>query len=156
MKVEDLIEHRNKLNAKIEAIEIEKAQLVRKLKAVDILLEGSVPPASDIIDNPSFKENKKWTFNASRKRPVPPHAVRISHRSSLIGAVEEMAKKQPGGFDSVQLLNALQSAYPEFNLKETKHISSPLSDLVDKGVLVVERKRIGAKPNVYRVAEVKH
>ena len=51
------------------------------------------------------------------------------------------------------LLKALQAVYPEFKLGETKHISSPLSDLVKKGVLTLERSRMGTRPNIYRVAQ---
>jgi hypothetical protein len=151
MNTEDLLAHRVQLVQRLETIELEKSQLVRKLKAIDVLLEGSDPVAeigAEHIDK-EMLTMRQVTTKKPRKRIVPPHTVRFSARTSLIGAVEEMALKQPGPFDSVHLLKALQEAYPEFNLGETKHISSPLSDLVERGVLVIERERSGAMPNIY-------
>jgi|SRR5581483_1111614 hypothetical protein len=156
MKNEDLIEHRAQLNARLEAVEAEKTQLVRKLKAVEVLLEGNDAECSSKthpIDNQLVKVEKGVPLEPLRRRSPPAHAVRVSPRSSLIGAVQKVASEQPGEFDSSQILTALQSAYPEFKLTETKHISSPLSDLTKRGVLVIERKRIGTKPNIYRVAK---
>lgn len=158
MKTKDLLEHRAQLDAKLEAVEQEKAQLVRKLKAVDVLLEGSnltkragsmapfISP-SGAVKGKATKENR---LGKPHKYKAPAHAVRTSPRSSLIDAVCEVAKKQKGSFDSGQLLKALQSEYPEFNLTETKHISSPLSDLVKRGALTIEQIRKGKKPNIYR------
>jgi hypothetical protein len=155
MKVEYFQEHKSQLNARLETIELEKAQIVRKLKALDILLEENRPrdpiPMKQIVVQ-SVTTNRGTDSVVARKHSIPAHAVRFSNRISLIGAVEEIAKKQTGAFDSGVLLKALQTSYPEFNLGETKHISSPLSDLVKKGVLVIDRRRIGTRPNIYRLA----
>ena len=157
MKLQDLLEHRSQLKAKLDSIEVEKAQIVRKLKAIDVLLEGDEtaspgrPPG-----RPQRAESEALMFQrqvaalAQRKRGVSPHAVRVSSRSSLIDAVHQVALKQLREFDSVQLLKALQVEYPEFKLTETKHISSPLSDLVKRGALAIVRKRVGNIPNIYR------
>jgi hypothetical protein len=153
MTNEDLAKYKAWLASKLESVEAEKAQLVKKLRAIDILLEGSDlqhnegPPSAPFAmpGVPQGPEKGKV-----RKYTAPAHAVRTSPRSSLIDAVREVAIKQLGTFDSGQLLKALQSEYPEFQLSETKHISSPLSDLVKKGVLVLEQKRVGSKSNVYR------
>lgn len=156
MKVKYLLEHRGQLNARLEEIEAEKAQLVRKLKALDILLEGSRENPKTSLEHvvkQSVMQKKKSGQILTRKHRIPAHAVRFSDRISLIGAVQEVAMKQPGTFDSNVLLKALQSAYPEFHLGETKHISSPLSDLVKKGVLVMERKRLGSRANIYRAVQ---
>ena len=148
------MEHRAQLNEKLQAVEIEKVQLIRKLKAIDVLLEGSDVRSvgSRAVSVPPLPASElgKSSLVKTRKRTVPLHAVRTSPRSSLIDAVRDVARKQLGVFDSVQLLAAIQAEFPEFQLTETKHISSPLSDLVKRGVLVLEQKRIGSKPNIYR------
>ena len=152
MNTEDLLAHRVQLVQRLETIELEKSQLVRKLKAIDVLLEGSDSVAeivSEHVGKEMFASRQVDLPGKPRKRIVPPHTVRFSARTSLIGAVEEVALKQPGSFDSVHLLKALQEAYPEFHLGETKHISSSLSDLVKRGVLIIERERSGAMPNIY-------
>ena len=155
MKLEDLLEHRAELTARLEVIEAEKAHLVRQLKALEVLLEGVKLPSSDARTTVRVRRASRpnAVLEPPRRRAIPSHAVRVSSRTSLIGAVQDVALKQQGTFDSVQLLKALQSAYPEFQLTETKHISSPLSDLVKRGVLALERKRLGSKPNIYRVAQ---
>ncbi len=158
MKTKDLLEHRAQLNAKLEAVELEKAQLARKLKAIDVLLEGielpkqagSMAPLASPSTTAKATTAKENRAGKPHNYKVPAHAVRTSPRSSLIDAVCEVARKQKGSFDSGQLLKALQSDYPEFNLTETKHISSPLSDLVKRGALIIERIRNGKKPNIYR------
>jgi hypothetical protein len=154
MNVEDLISHRAGLIARIDAIELEKSQLARKLKAIDVLLEGEGKPPIRLGAKRAVTESVTVRQGAAlkkpRKRTMASHAVRFSPRISLIGAVEELAMKQLGAFDSTQILAATQKAYPEFNLSETKHISSPLSDLVKKGVLAIERERRGKMPNIYR------
>ncbi|MDB6124672.1 MAG: hypothetical protein JWQ71_3665 [Pedosphaera sp.] len=157
MKREDILAHRTQLDIRLEALEVEKAKLVRQRRAIDILLEGS--DFGGQADVPSLSQapeeaQKEFRGEKRRRRVVPAHAVRTSHRSSLIDAVKEVAMKQPGAFDSSELLKALQSEYPEFQLKETKHISSPLSDLVKRGVLILGQKRIGSKSNVYRAQAI--
>jgi len=142
MNTKDLIAHRAELFGKLKVIELEKSQLVRKLKALDILLEGLEPAQP-------YGTDGLTSSNTAKKRVIPPHTVRFSPRKSLIDAVQELAFKQPASFDSVVLLNALQIEYPEFGLIETKHISSPLSDLVKKGVLTLVRSRSGSRPNIY-------
>jgi len=165
MKLQDLLEHQDQLNARLDAIEGEKAQIVRKLRAIDVLLEGdaagppSRPPGRPPGRTPGRAQGaepkaltvpQQVSAAVKRKRGVSPHAVRVSSRSSLIDAVHQVALKQLAEFDSGQLLKALQAEYPEFKLTETKHISSPLSDLVKRGALVIERKRVGNIPNIYR------
>lgn len=160
MKTEDLINLKVQLTKRLEAIEeekdtleAEKGQVTRKLKAVDVLLEGSADSSVDhgqdagrevLVLQPGFQSP------ASRKRTRPSHAVRYSPRISLIGAVKELAAKQPGSFVSGDILKAIQDVYPELNVKETKHISRPLSDLVEDGVLT--RERGAGRTNIYRVA----
>jgi hypothetical protein len=153
MNLKDLVTHQAELAARVQAIEMEKSQLMRKLKAIDVLLEGEARPSLSGLEmsggepTPALPSVSQKT---PRKRNMARHAVRFSPRISLIGAVEEAAMKQPGVFDSNQILAAIQNAYPEFHLSETKHISSPLSDLVKRGVLAIERERSGKMPNVYR------
>lgn len=149
MNVDVLIEHYEELTARLSQLEGERAQVAKKLKALDVLLEG--------IDVQAIKRKKGTTMvsGIAEVATVKPHpnAVRVSHRISLIGAVEQVARKMGSAFSSPDLLKAIQVDYPEFGLSETKHISSPLSDLVKKGVLALERKRTGSEPNIYRVVD---
>jgi hypothetical protein len=151
MTKQDLLKYKVQLNSRLDAVETEKAKIVREIKAVDVLLEGHEPSNHPSPANkPKEVTSQRQTTHEQLPRKSPPHAIRVSPRSSLIGAVQEVALRQPGDFDSGQLLKALQSAYPEFHLTETKHISSPLSDLVKRGVLNIQSRRIGSRPNIYK------
>jgi hypothetical protein len=156
MNKQSLIEHKGNLATRLQALEREKAQLLRKLKAVDVLLEDA-HTASLISEAPVVQQLKtkriKWVPSGTKPRSIARHTVRFSPRISLIGAVETVAKKQGGSFTSTELLKAIQGEYPEFNLGETKHISSPLSDLVKRGILSLERQKDGSLPNLYRVTK---
>lgn len=151
MNVKDILDHRARLSARLEAIEAEKTQIARKLKAIEVLLEGEFPNVQEAV-----KDGAKDVVEpglAAKGRRHASHAVRISDRTSLIDAVKEVAMRMPGTFDSGQVLNEINQAYPEFNLTETKHISSQLSDLVKREVLVVVSPRVGKSPNIYSVAQ---
>lgn len=162
MKTEDLINLKVQLTKRLaaiegekEALEAEKGQVTRKLKAVDVLLEGSAEAAlaeAQTAGQEVFALQPGLNASVSRKRTRPSHAVRYSPRISLIGAVKELAAKQPGSFVSGDILKAIQDVYPELNVTETKHISRPLSDLVKEGLLTRERKRGAGRANIYRLA----
>jgi folylpolyglutamate synthase/dihydropteroate synthase len=151
MNVRDILDHKARLSARLEAIEAEKAQIARKLKAIEVLLEGEFPHVQEAVEDEA-KEVVEPGLAAQGRRHAS-HAVRISDRISLIDAVKEVAMRMPRTFDSGQVLIEVNQAYPEFNLTETKHISSQLSDLVKRGVLVVVSPRVGKSPNIYGVAQ---
>jgi hypothetical protein len=139
------------LETKLQGLESDRARLLRKIKALEVLLEDG-DSASDLgmASKGAINQPIVTPAKLGRLHSVPSHAVRFSPRISLIGAVEQVAKAHAGPFTSTELLKALQASYPEFRLSETKHISSPLSDLVKRKVLELERKKEGASPNVYR------
>jgi hypothetical protein len=153
MTSKDLQEHQVQLSARLKEISAERGQIIRKLKAIKILLEGLDNRQGNKPERPGVKVLTKVrgetilspVHSSSRLAGAAP-------RSGLIEIVKKTALKQPGSFDSVRLLEVLRAEHPELGLKETKHISSPLSDLVKKKVLVLERKRAGSKPNIYRAA----
>lgn len=154
VNTQDLVNHRAQLVARLNEIDEEKSQIARKLKAIDVLLEGSdglSHPGVQVVVQEGVVSPDCQVDGVRRRRTRASHAVRFSNRISLIGAVEECARKQPGDFDSNQMLTAIQRAYPEFNLTETKHISSPLSDLEKRGVLTLVRRREGKMSNIYRI-----
>lgn len=153
MTFEQLQEHQIQLSNRLKEISVERGQIIRKLKAVKVLLEGLDNRQGNKPERPGVKALTRVHGDS-----IPPFGRSSSRiagtapRSGLIEIVKKAALKQPGNFDSVRLLEVLQAEHPELGLKETKHISSPLSDLVKKKVLVVERKRAGSKPNIYRAA----
>lgn len=151
MNVRDILDHKARLSTRLEAIEAEKAQIARKLKAIDVLLEGESTHVQVAVQD-EVKEVGEPGLVAQVRRHAS-HAVRISDRISLIGAVKEVAMRMPETFDSGQVLNEINKVYPEFNVTETKHISSQLSDLVKREVLVVVSPRVGKSPNIYSVAQ---
>ena len=149
MTSKDLQEHQAQLSARLKEIAAERGQITRKLKAVKILLEGLDNRQGNKPEHPGVKVLTKVRGVSILPTGQIPGS---SPRSGLIEIVKQAALKQPGSFDSVRLLEVLQAEHPELGLEETKHISSPLSDLVKKKVLVLERKRAGSKPNIYRAA----
>src|ERR1039458_2628763 len=97
MTSKDLQEHQIQLSARLKEIAAERGQIIRKLKAIKILLEGMDSSQGDNTEHLGMKGITKESRDLISQ--LPPASSRVagaSPRSGLIEIVRAAALKQPG------------------------------------------------------------
>lgn len=117
-----------------------RAELQRKIDAIDVLLEGD--GAAKVAGGAANSQ--------ATRLPAPSGVVGGKRPKMLIEAVDEATLSLPAGFTSLAVLQYVNAHHPHLKVASTKNIGGPLAKLLKRGKLEYQEAGFGNVPHTYR------